>query len=70
MCFSSGARPAGIVIPVCCRIIEYQGKGGNWQTLCLVVVKGSARKKVRARGKLGSVSGTIISVVTWDTTII
>ena len=24
MCFSSGARPAGIVIPVCCRIIEYQ----------------------------------------------
>lgn len=27
MCFSSGARPAGIVIPVCCRIIEYQTEG-------------------------------------------
>ena len=26
MCFSSGARPAGIVIPVCCRIIEYQAE--------------------------------------------
>ena len=36
----------------------------------VLVVKGSAGKNVRARGKLGSVGGTIISVVTWDTTII
>ena len=63
MCFSSGARPAGIVIPVCCGIIEYQEKGCG--RLC-AGGKGSARKNVRVVQSL-VVGGTIISVVTWAT---
>ena len=73
MCFSSGARPAGIVIPVCCRIIEYQGKRGG-SRLCADGIKGSARKKRACSWrKLGSgwdLGLGIILVVTWDTTII
>lgn len=50
MCFSSGARPAGIVIPVCCRIIEYQAEGCG--RLC-AGGKRSAKKNRAYCGKLG-----------------
>ena len=61
MCFSSGARPAGIVIPVCCRIIENQARGCG--RLC-AGGKGVLEKPCVSFESLVVGGGTIISVVT------